>query len=284
MGYTEKVHTLNFFKIFSREWRIRQSKATIIILHGYGEYSGRYDKAGEFFSKHGFNVFMPDLPGHGRSSGLPNRGYTYIDSMETYIETLNQYIEYVKYDMNERDISSTPLFFFGHSMGGLLTSMLAARRTDIKAFVCSAPAYIINVKIMYVLWYFWWIVLFFFPNLVMTGGCTLDMMNNPEEAMKYDADPYTYNGQSCAKTAMEMGKCGWIEKSRDLTVPVYLMHGDADTLIKVDGSREKAKHLKNPLSKYVEYPGANHVLLEEKNQKQMLEDIEKWLESIIQAE
>ena len=59
---------------------------------------------------------------------------------------------------------------------------------------------------------------------------------------------------------------------------------DADTLIKVDGSREKAKHLKNPLSKYVEYPGANHVLLEEKNQKQMLEDIEKWLESIIQAE
>ena len=285
VGYKERVETLNFFKIFSREWRIKESKATIIILHGYGEYSGRYTKAGEFFSKMGYNVFMPDLPGHGRSSGLPNRGYTYIDSLQTYIDTLNQYIEYVKYDMNERGVGSTPLFFFGHSMGGLLTSMLARQRGDIRAFVASAPAYIVKASILYTLWYLWLIILLILPNFVMeTGGSSMEMMNNPEVAMDYDKDPYTYQGKVCAKTTIEMARQGWIERDLDVTVPFYLMHGDADTLIDVEGSRRKQKHLKNPLSKYVEYPGANHVLLEEKNQNKILIEIEKWLDGIIKQE
>ena len=187
--------------------------------------------------------------------------------------------------MNERGVGHTPLFFLGHSMGGLLTSMLARQRKDIKAFVASAPAYLVNVSILYTFWYLWLIVLFFFPNYVMnTGGSSIEMMNNPEVAMDYDKDPYTYQGKACGRTTIEMAKSGWIEKDTDIEVPFYLMHGDSDTLIKVDGSRMKSKHLKNPLSKYVEYPGANHVLLEEKNQRQMLIDIDKWLDSVMKKE
>ena len=47
--YQETKQKLNTFEIYSREWRRYESKATIIILHGYSEYSGVYDIPGEFF-------------------------------------------------------------------------------------------------------------------------------------------------------------------------------------------------------------------------------------------
>jgi alpha-beta hydrolase superfamily lysophospholipase len=67
-----------------------------------------------------------------------------IKSFETFTDVLDEYIEYVKNDMKEREISSTRLFIFGHSMGGLITSMLAARRNDIDGYVTSSPCYIID--------------------------------------------------------------------------------------------------------------------------------------------
>ncbi|EKE38403.1 hypothetical protein ENUP19_0350G0005 [Entamoeba nuttalli] len=281
--YKETFHQLNGFNIYSREWRLKEAKATIIILHGYGEYSGRYTKVGEFFVNSGFNVFMLDLPGHGRSSGIPNKPKTFINSMETYINTLNEYIEFVKDDITERGIS-LPLFFMGHSMGGLLTSILASRRNDITAYVASAPAYVINNNIVYYLYYLFILIIFFFPSLMIPTNPADEIFTNKEVAREYDNDPYTLTAKASGKTGLEMARYGDIEKDRDLTVPFYLMHGSGDTLIKVEGARNKAKHLKNPLSKYVEYPGANHVLLEEDNQQEMLIDINKWLDSVIQSQ
>ena len=96
-------------------------------------------------------------------------------------------------------------------------------------------------------------------------------------------DPLGFSGRACARTTIEMARWGWIEKDRELTVPVLLLHGDADKLIDIEGSRHKSKLLKNPLSKYIEYPGANHVLLEESNYLDILKTIDEWYSSIISS-
>ena len=49
-------------------------EALLIVIHGYGEHSGRYEDLIQDFSSRGYAVFVPDLRGHGRqSAGL--RGY-----------------------------------------------------------------------------------------------------------------------------------------------------------------------------------------------------------------
>ena len=56
------------FKIFSREFVKPTSKANFIIFHGFEGHSGRMQELGEFMSTD-YNVFIPDFPYHGQSSG-----------------------------------------------------------------------------------------------------------------------------------------------------------------------------------------------------------------------
>lgn len=52
-------------------------KASICIVHGFGEYSGRFLDIGEHFAKAGFVVHLIDLRGFGYSGGA--RGCSTID-------------------------------------------------------------------------------------------------------------------------------------------------------------------------------------------------------------
>ncbi len=52
-----------FFTLFSPE----TVKATLLIVHGMQEHSGRYSEIAEYFANHGIAVVTYDHLGHGRS-------------------------------------------------------------------------------------------------------------------------------------------------------------------------------------------------------------------------
>ena len=280
------------FNIYSREWKVQESKGTIFIIHGYSEYSGKYDTIGNYFAEKGYNVFMPDLPSHGRSSNLPGRPKTYIDSMETMKKTVEEYISHIKNsilsqeDEKGRNDLAKPIFVYGHSMGGLISSMLAVKNYHkVDGYILSSPGLILNLWYVYTFWYFWYILLFFLPNLVLGSpveSCSNKDTNDNDKKV-VENDPYLFAGRACAKTSFEIAKSGYVERDRDLDVPVLLLHGDADVLVNVNGSRIKAQHLKNSLSQYIEYPGANHVLLEEKNHMEIIKTIEEWIVKVCKS-
>ncbi|ELP85314.1 monoglyceride lipase, putative [Entamoeba invadens IP1] len=279
--YSEEQLHLNTFTIFTRQWLTEGAKATLFVQHGYAEHSGRYKHVGEYFANHKYNVFMMDLPGHGQSSGIEGAPRTYIDSFETYITTINQFVDTMKTKMESKNII-LPMFFMGHSMGGLLTSVLAGRKSEMKGFIASAPAYIIkNTGLNLFSWAIQGI-LKFNPYLTADMDSPSNIITNQEVAREYVTDPFNVCSKACAMTSLEMKSYGEVEKDRDLDIPFYLFHGSGDTLIDVKGARIKATHLNNPVSKYVEYPGANHVLLEEDNKFEMLDGVEKWVDSLIE--
>ncbi|MEX0786127.1 MAG: alpha/beta fold hydrolase, partial [Dehalococcoidia bacterium] len=54
-------------ELFERSWRPAEPKATVAIVHGFAEHSGRYDHAGEHLAAAGYAAYALDLRGHGRS-------------------------------------------------------------------------------------------------------------------------------------------------------------------------------------------------------------------------
>ena len=52
---------------------VGQKKAVLILVHGMGEYGGRYAQVSDFLSEQGMAVYAPDLRGHGKSGG--QRGF-----------------------------------------------------------------------------------------------------------------------------------------------------------------------------------------------------------------
>ncbi|MGC4377751.1 alpha/beta hydrolase [Fictibacillus sp. Mic-4] len=106
-----------------------QAKGVVVIVHGAGEYHGRYEWVIRKLNESGFHCIMGDLPGQGTTTR--RRGH--IDSFDEYIETIEQWmLEANKYQL--------PVFLFGHSLGGLATiRAITEKRFTVHAVVLSSP-------------------------------------------------------------------------------------------------------------------------------------------------
>ncbi|MFC1574599.1 alpha/beta hydrolase [Gemmatimonadota bacterium] len=115
-----------------RLWEAPEPLGSLLILHGLGEHSGRYDPIARFLAGRGFSVFSFDLRGHGVSHGP--RGD--IDAFPRYLEDLLA----MEAEMERQLRGGGPRFLMGHSMGGLLAlQRVQTLREPYMGVVLSAP-------------------------------------------------------------------------------------------------------------------------------------------------
>ncbi|SFD56399.1 lysophospholipase [Bacillus sp. OV194] len=112
------------------KWETKEeAKGVVIMVHGAGEYHGRYEWVIQQFNLAGFHVLMGDLPGQGTTTR--RRGH--IDSFDEYITAIETWI-------GEAAHYYLPVFLFGHSMGGLASIRAVTERSfDIKGIILSSP-------------------------------------------------------------------------------------------------------------------------------------------------
>jgi len=113
-----------------REWKSAGLPwARVLIVHGIGEHSGRYDRTGRLMAEAGLYVQAFDLRGHGLSGGrrvYVSRWDDYLDDLEVRLASLREPDE--------------PLVLFGHSMGALIAlTYVCSGRPAPDLLVLSAP-------------------------------------------------------------------------------------------------------------------------------------------------
>ena len=99
-------------RLHYRTWEAPSARAGIIIVHGLGEHSGRYEEFARRMVSWGFSCYALDLRGHGLSEG--RRGHT--PHFDTFLQDLDRFRREVQGLADVR----LPLFLLGHSMGGLI--------------------------------------------------------------------------------------------------------------------------------------------------------------------
>jgi len=99
-------------ELFWRVWDAPSPKASLILVHGLGEHSGRYDEFARVLAQGGTTVFAFDLRGHGLSPGP--RGDA--DAFPRFLEDLLGMEE----EMARETPVGLPRFLMGHSLGGLI--------------------------------------------------------------------------------------------------------------------------------------------------------------------
>jgi len=87
---------------------------TAVIVHGWGLAHSSYTRAAEQLAAEGFRVIVPDLPGFGRSSGLPLSRITFHD----FAHVLATFLR-------EIGAETSPVHLVGHSFGGAVCAQLA---------------------------------------------------------------------------------------------------------------------------------------------------------------
>jgi alpha-beta hydrolase superfamily lysophospholipase len=262
--------------IFYQCWEPEHSaRAVFVLAHGAAEHSGRYDKFGSHFAARGYIVAALDLPGHGRSDG--ERGH--IDSFELYIDTLDVFQQQVA-----ALYPGVPQVLLGHSMGGLVATNHLLSRQDVYAgCILSGPAIKTDLEPGFLQMLLIRFLSAFFPT---TGALQLDasgVSRDPDEVARYVNDPLNYTGKLSARLVAELFSAmnSVQERAGEITLPMLMLHGGADSMASPGGSRFLDAHVGSTDKTLNIYPGLYHEIFNEPEREQVFADILVWCESLL---
>ena len=115
----------------TRHWPATDPWTSLLLVHGLGEHSGRYERVGEQFSAAGIDTHAFALRGQGASDG--RRGD--VERWSLYHDDLAERLEAVRAAADDR-----PVVLYGHSMGGLVVAgYLLSDRPEPDLVVLTAP-------------------------------------------------------------------------------------------------------------------------------------------------
>lgn len=227
------------------------AKAGLIIVHGIAEHGARYRHAAEALAARGIASFVYDQRGHGTSPGTR----THVGSFTDFAADLKLIGEDVR-----QGFSGLPLFVWGHSMGSVVVLLAAPDLPWVRGIITTGCA------------------LDALPKLEGISGAALRMASAlaprlrinlridataltqvPEEQSRHMSDPLVARA---ASLRLLYGFAQACRTSRTIVpkirLPWLAVHGEADKVCPISGSRTLIDALGSPDKRLVTYPNLLH--------------------------
>ena len=241
--------------------------ASVLIVHGIGEHSGRYEHVGDQMTAAGLEVQSYDQRGMGGSGG--RRGD--VEHWSQLHDDLAGRLAIVR-----AGAVGHPVVLYGHSLGGLIVAgYLLSDRPRPDVAVLTSPALDSELP--------GWkkrlapVLARVAPTLaVPTGIDGATLSRDPSVAARTADDPF------CVKvTTTRFGAQAGVEQARvralasgGFGLPTLVMHGEDDHLVPVSAS---AVFGGAPLVDRRTYPGLRHELHNEPEGPVIIDEIVAWL-------
>jgi alpha-beta hydrolase superfamily lysophospholipase len=262
-------------KLFLQAWMPdAQPSAALLLVHGLGEHSSRYEHLAKKLVDAQIAVFTFDGRGHGKSS--PPKPTAFFGDYLDYLQDIDALYEKVK-----KYVPDVPSFIFGHSMGGGLVAAYALKyQPNAQGIILSAPALKPGEEVSRLMIHASPVISRLFPKLKALQLDSTKISRDPEEVKKYQIDPLVYHEGIPARTGNELLKMmAYIEQNRDqFHYPVLLLHGTGDQLTNIKGTESFFRHIPSTDKTFHRYPDLFHELINEFEKESILQDILDWIE------
>jgi alpha-beta hydrolase superfamily lysophospholipase len=248
-------------------------KAVLFLVHGLGEYCGRYTNVVNHFVPLGYAVYGLDHLGHGKSDGERE----VIVRFDDYTEPLTTY-----YNMVKGWQPGKPVFILGHSLGGLITTYyLLDNQEKFKGAIISAPGIKVPANISPMTIRMGKILSTIAPKAGILALDATGVSRDPEVVKTYVNDPLVFHGKTPARLAAEMLKAmgrvtAEVEK---ITLPFIVIQGSADKLVDPAGAQMLYDRAGSKDKLLKVYDGLYHEVHNEPECGEMFKDLEAWLEA-----
>jgi acylglycerol lipase len=243
--------------LFERSWPVAGAKAAVVIVHGLGEHSGRYDYVARALNAKGYAVYAQDLRGHGQSIGFP--GDMPDDPKILFADVVDEC-------MRVR-AAYEKVFLLAHSLGTLIALPAVARMPagTLRGLVLSGTALRPGPAA---------------AEMLATGKVPAEVLSRDPAVVKaYEDDPLVWKKvpfEVLARGA-ELGEIA--EKAvAEVSIPVLLIHGTDDQLTSIDGANYVWVQLITVDKVLQGYPGLYHEVLNEPERDQVISDVVAWLD------
>jgi alpha-beta hydrolase superfamily lysophospholipase len=260
--------------IFGQGWRPEgDPRAVLLIAHGLAEHSGRYQHVAEYFVGLGYAVYALDHRGHGRSGGVRAD----VVRFEDYLADLKTFLDVVKGREPGRRV-----FLIGHSMGGGIATLFAARYgADFDGLITSGASVKVEGNVSPLLVGLAKIIALLAPRLPAVPLEVEAVSRDPEVVARYRSDPLNYLGKVRARTGVQLLRAAGLIAAElpHITLPVLVLHGTADRLTDPAGSQMLYDGVSSTDKTLKFYDGLYHEVFNEPEREQVLADVAAWLEA-----
>jgi len=227
------------------------SKGWVIVVHGLGEHSKRYQKLISMLNKEGYGVYTFDWPGHGKSHG--KRGHS---SVGEGIKIIQGLID---------EIGEKP-FLFGHSLGAITVIRYAEKYPDsVKGVIASSPSLVYPENVTLFNIFVVHVAGSIFPSLTAYNRLNPhELSRNKDAVQRYIDDPLIHDRTSGAltKTLFFNMKKG-LEEAGLIKAPILVLNGTNDKVTPIRGARRFIEKVKIKDKQLKEFDGAYHEIFED---------------------
>jgi alpha-beta hydrolase superfamily lysophospholipase len=238
----------------------------MLMVHGIGEHSGRYEHIGAIFAETGIDVLAHDQRGFGRSGGR-----------RAYVAHFDAFLDDVEALLAERRSLDVPVILLGHSLGGLVcTSYLVSGRPQPDLAVLSAPALDAELPA-------WQRVAApmlgtIIPRLKIPADFDGSVLSRDEAVqVAYETDPLRVPASTARLGRESLRAMKHVGVTLDrLRVPTYVLHGADDALVPPAAS-EPLDQLPNVTRRV--WDGLRHECMNEPEHHEVIAEIITWIDA-----
>lgn len=252
--------------LLTRHWPAGKPWASVLLVHGLGEHSGRYEHVGDQMATAGLDVHAYDHRGNGGSGG--RRGH--VDRWAQYHDDLEERLRAVR-----ASAAGRPVVLYGHSLGGLIAlGYLLTDRPKPDLVVLSSPGLDSTLAS--------WkktlapVLGVVFPTLPIPNGIHGSTLSrDPSVAAKVAADPLAAKASTARFGAEALKEQQRVRRDyAGLTLPTLVLHGLDDGLVPARASEILAEL---PNVERRTYPGLRHELHNEPDGPGIIDDAIAWI-------
>jgi alpha-beta hydrolase superfamily lysophospholipase len=271
-----RYRTKDNLNLYARVWTPEGDvRGVVVLVHGLGEYGGRYVEIGHSFGDRGYVFVAGDLRGHGESQGRR----AFVSRLDNFMDDLDRYCGEVR-----ACFPGKPLFLYGFSMGSTLGAAYLIRRHPrlAGAILCSggfvmppaSAAAMGKVKALrHVV-----------PTMAVSNGMgpMRDKVCHDVTVLDaYDADPLVYKKITVGLAAV-IGDANAeaLARAGEIRVPLLVMHGEDDVIALPEGSKRLAAGASGDVTLKL-WPGLYHFIHHEPDgaKERVLAFAADWLDA-----
>lgn len=265
---TDSAATRDGIRLVTRHWEADTPRAAVLLVHGLGEHSGRYEEVGERLASAGLETFAWDQRGFGASGG----DRAWVDRFPQLHDDVEDRLAAVR-----AAVPGRPVILYGHSLGGLIALGYAlSDRPQPDLVVLSAPGIDDNAA----RWKHWLAPVLgkAAPRMRIANGIPDTMLSrDPARQEAAHQDPLMLRSSTAGFGARFFEEQARVRAAaHGLTIPTLVIHGLADPIVPARATEALGAL---PVVTRLTYPGVRHELHNEPEGPQVLDDVVAWIDA-----
>jgi alpha-beta hydrolase superfamily lysophospholipase len=276
--YTGQLTAADGANLFVQTWDGETYPQGILLLvHGLGEHSGRYQNYVDYFVPRGYTVVAYDTRGHGRSGG--RRGY--VDRFQQYVDDIAFMVSHIR-----SAHGNLKPFVLGHSLGSLMALSYGLQHpNEIMGIIVTGTAMRDALELPGWKRSLAGVLSYLTPAMQFKSGLPLAYLSHdPVVVAAYEHDPLIqFSGTPRLLTEVEATRTRLLVQAASWSIPLLMSHGGDDRICPLEGAQMFYAKIPTGRAEIRVYDGLYHEIHNEPDKVKVFGDIERWLDAQIQV-